>query len=196
VHLDRRVDDVVHDRRAVVLDHRDVGPCGLATQMLELPRRLEREQAGGFDPRRQVGDLVLDHLLVAERTAVHRPADRPFAQHVEGAVHHPEPPHGVVHPARTEPLLRERERIALAPEDVFVGHAHVVVGDLGVVVDRACPALVAQVPRARERMPGVSLGTMIIDMREEGVCLGVGDRPSRCGRRCGRRCSRTTWCRR
>ncbi len=80
----------------------------------------------------RVGDPALDHLLVREQGAVEPARDGTLAEHVEGALGLPEPPHAVVDPTGAESHLGEPETVALASDEVADRHPDVLVDDLAV----------------------------------------------------------------
>src|SRR5262249_23692714 len=80
----------------------------------------------------RVGDVLLHHLLLREDLALRAARERAFAHHRERALHHRDGAHRMVDAPAAEPRLRDRERLALAAEQVLGGGAHAPVADGGV----------------------------------------------------------------
>ena len=112
-----------HERmRGGELEERHLDPC--LRPLVDLPRRIHRQEAAGLDLRGGVGNPVLDGLLLGERPAERHALVRVATHELERALHLPEPAHDVVDPPRAESLLREPERLALASERVRDRHAN------------------------------------------------------------------------
>ena len=118
VGLDRPVDDVVQDRRAVVLDHRDLVARRRRADLVHLPRGVQRHQSRRVHLGARVGDPVLDGLLLGEQRPVREAADRALAHHVEGPLGLAEPAHAVVDPPGAEARLGEQEAGAFRADEV------------------------------------------------------------------------------
>ena len=102
-------------------------------RVVDLPRRLEHEQAQHPDRGVGVGDLLLHHLVLGDDLAVRLAAQRPLAHHVEGELALGDGAHRVVDAAAAEAPLGEHLGAVLGAEQVVERDADVVVDDVVVV---------------------------------------------------------------
>ena len=82
-------------------------------------------------------DIVLNHLVLAEKSAVRSPRHRPLSHDVQGAFGLTEPAHGVVDAPATEALLRQQEPPTSGSDQMITGHATILEHHLGVVAPPA-----------------------------------------------------------
>ena len=122
-------------RRPVVLDHGDLVARRRSSDLVHLPRRVQRHEPSGVHLGGRIRDPVLHGLLVREQRSVGEAAERALAHHVKGALGLTKPTHAVVDATRSETGLGEQEARALRANQVVRGDVHVLVENLGVVTE-------------------------------------------------------------
>ena len=146
VGLDRLVDHPLGHGRGYDLDRLDLGVRALVAHGVHQPRGLQHEQPGLLDPDPGLGDPVLDDALLGQRLAERGPGQGPGTHELQGLLGGSDHPHAMVDAPGSQPRLRDREPLALARDEVFLGDVHVGEVDLGVAAVR--PFGVAEHPQA------------------------------------------------
>ena len=140
VHLDRPVD---HLERHVGNGHLDAGDllrCGLVADRVHEVRHVQHVLAGLVDLDAGLGDPVLDQALLGDRLAERLAFERPLAHELQCPLGDADRSHAVVDAARAEACLADGEALALAAQDVILGHPDVLIDQLGVTA----PVVVAE----------------------------------------------------
>ena len=102
-----------------------------APPLVDLPGRVQHEQAKLLYLHPRVGDHLLHQLLVGQRLALRAPGDGPLTEHVEDPLGRADGSHGMVDTATAEAHLGHGESPALGAEQAVCRHPHVVVANVG-----------------------------------------------------------------
>src|SRR5262249_42594115 len=127
-HLDGPVDCVVQHRGPDDFDYTDFYSRGIA--LVELMGGVERQQAARLNLSGSVENHILDRLLLRERRSERHAIIGAVTHKVERPLCLAQPAHAMEDAAWAKPLLGDHEPVSSAAQQVFGGHANVVIYDL------------------------------------------------------------------